>query len=256
VRLLLGLPTAGSPTAPFLESLSALRAPAGCVDLDRDIVSGNFIPAQRELIFEEALSRRFDVLAMIDDDIAFPPDALEKLTAVLDEDPQTALVGALYYSRDGLRPMAVDRWSGSDTTTALVPAFDDRSAVVVDGVGFGCCVIRLSSIASFQRPFLTAHVVLQSKARWVRIADEDYLFCERLRREGLRVRLHGGVRCKHFDRESQRLMPERWEDDVRTASPRMYVRTPSGESLIAPNESLPRGREDHIKVELDYLKID
>lgn len=256
MRLLLGLPTAGSPTSPFIESLGTLRLPAGCIDFDRCVVSGNFIPAQRELIVEEALERRFDVLAMIDDDVAFPPDALKLLVAALDDDPKTALVGALYYSRDGLRPMAVDRWNGMDTTTAVIPAFDDRSARIVDGVGFGCVVVRVSAIAALERPFLTAHVILQRRERWVRIADEDYLFCERLRKEGFHVRLHGGVRCKHFDRESKRLLPERWEDPALTASPRMYVRTPQGERLIAVDEKLPRGREEHLAVPLDYLRVD
>lgn len=204
---------------------------------------------------EEAVARSFDVLAMIDDDIVFPPDALRALIGVLDDDPQTALVGALYYSHDGLRPMAVDCWTGADTTTALIPAFDDHSPSIVDGVGFGCVVIRLSALAPLQRPFLSAHIILQPAERWVRVADEDYLFCERLRRSGWRVQLHGGVRCKHFDRQTQRLVPDRWEDPAATSSRRMYVRTPQGEALIAPNDSLPRGREEHLTVPLDYLRL-
>ena len=255
MKLLLGLPTAGSPTAPFLESLSRLRLPAGCTDFDRCLVFGNFTPAQRELIVDEALARSFDVLAMIDDDIEFPPDALAKLVGALEEQPQTAIVGALYYSHDGLRPMAVDQWNGSDTTTALIPAFDDRSASIVDGVGFGCVAVRLSALASLARPFLTAHVILQPQERWVRVADEDYLLCERLRRSGWDVRLHGGVRCKHFDRQTQRLVPEVWEDLAATSSRRMYVRTPQGESLIVPDESLPRRTEEHVTVPLDYVRI-
>ena len=256
MRLLLGLPTAGSPTAPFLESLSNLRLPRNCVDFDRYLVSGNFIPAQRELMFDEALARGFDVLAMIDDDIAFPPDALELLVAALDDDPQTALAGALYYSRDGLRPMAVDRWDGADTTTALVPAFDDRSAGIVDGVGFGCAVIRLSAVAALAPPFLSAHIVIQRSQRVVRITDEDYLFCERLRRAGWRVRLHGGVRCRHYDRASNRLLPERWEDPATTSRRRMYVRTENGEALIAPDDTLPCGGEHHRPVTIDYVRVD
>lgn len=256
MRLLLGLPSAGSLTAPFLESLSGLQLPTSCVEFDRCVVTGNFVPAQRELIIDEALDRGFDLLAMIDDDIVFPADALQKLVAALDADPQTALVGALYYSRDGLRPMAVSRWSGKDTTSALVPAFDDRSAVVVDGVGFGCTVVRLSALATLDRPFLSAHVIIQRAQRVVRIADEDYLFCERLRQAGWRVRLHGGVRCGHYDRATRRLMPERWEDAAATARTRMYVRTEQGEALIEPNDALPCGREEHRAVTLDYVTVD
>ena len=255
MRLLLGLPSAGSPAAPFLESLAALVLPPGCVDFDRCLVSGNFIPAQRELILDEALSRGFDVLAMIDDDIAFPPDALARMDGVLNEDPATALVGALYYSRDGLRPMAVHNWSGEDTTTACIPAFDD-SAVIVDGVGFGCVVIRLSAVAALSRPFLSAHIFVQRKARRVWVADEDYLFCERLRRAGHHVRLHAGVRCRHFDRKTEQFAPAQWEDPSVTARARMYVLTPSGEALIDLDETVPRGHEEHRTVTFDYLTVD
>ena len=256
MRLLLGLPTAGSPTKPFLESLGKLQLPAACADFDRCLVNGNFIPAQRELIFDEALRRGFDFLAMIDDDIAFPPDALQLLFAALEEDSQTALAGALYYSRDGLRPMAVADWNGLDTTSALVPAFDDRSAVIVDGVGFGCTLVRTSALAEFERPFLSAHVVIAREQRIVRIADEDYLFCERLRHAGWRVRLHGGVRCKHYDRNAQQLMPAAWEDPAVTSRPRMYVRTAQGEALVEPDYSLPRSREEHRAVTVEYLLVD
>jgi len=256
VRLLLGLPSAGSMTAPFLESIAKMNLPATCSHFDRFVVTGNFIPAQRELIFEEALAKQFDVLAMIDDDIVFPPNALELLIQALDDDPKTALAGALYYSRDGLRPMAVDRWNGEDTTTALVPAFDDTTAGIVDGVGFGCVAIRLSALAQLERPFLSAHIVIQRTQRLVRITDEDYLFCERLRRAGWNIRLHGGVRCRHYDRASKRAFPEKWEDNATTSRRRMYVRTPQGEALIEPDDSLPCGAEEHSPAVFDYVRVD
>lgn len=256
MKLLLGLPTGGTPSAPFLESLAAIRIPPNYTDVERAVVSGNFIPAQRELIAEEALARGYDTIAMIDDDIVVPADALEKLCAVLDEDSKTAMAGALYYSRDGLRPMVVDSWEGTDTTGAIVPAFDDHSTVVVDGVGFGCAVIRAAAMRTVERPFFSAHVFIEPKFRRVRITDEDYLFCERLRHAGYVVRLHAGVRCKHYDRGTNRLIPERWEDPATTSRRRMYVRTSDGESLIDADQSLPRAREEHRAVTLDYLRVE
>ncbi|MGA3039104.1 MAG: glycosyltransferase [Vulcanimicrobiaceae bacterium] len=243
-------------TAPFLESVAKMQLPSSCSYFDRYVVTGNFIPAQRELIFDEALAKQFDVLVMIDDDIVFPPDALERLIKTLEDDPQTGLVGALYYSRDGLRPMAVDRWNGGDTTTALVPAFDDSTAGIVDGVGFGCVAIRLEALAQLERPFLSAHIIIQRAQRLVRITDEDYLFCERLRRGGWKVRLHAGVRCRHYDRASKMLVPAKWEPLTETTRQRMYVRTEQGEALIEPDDSLPCGHEEHRPVMLDYVSVD
>lgn len=257
MKLLIGLPSAGAMTAPFLESLAKLHLPERVTELDRCVVTGNFIPAQRELILEEAIAREFDVVVMIDDDMVVPDNAFDLLLGALEDDPQTALAGALYYSRDGLRPMAVDRWNGEDTTTALVPAFDERNASVVDGVGFGCAAIRVSALAELERPYLSAHIVIQRAQRMVRITDEDYLFCERLRKAGWRIRLHGGVRCHHYDRTTKRAFPEKWEDAAVTSRPRMYVRTEQGgEALIEPDDSLPCGREEHSPATFEYVRVD
>ena len=163
---------------------------------------------------------------MIDDDIVVPPDAFEKLFDALESDPQAGIAGALYYSRDGLRPMAVDAWIGTETTCALVPAFDDTTAVLVDGLGFGCVIVRTAALRELEAPYLSTHVILEKSARRVRVADEDYLFCERLRSVGRTIRLHGGVRCGHFDRATNKIVPEVWEQPEVTNRQRMYVRTP------------------------------
>ena len=90
----------------------------------------------------------------------------------------------------------------------------------------------------------------------MRIADEDYLFCERLCAAGKTVLLHAGVRCGHYDRASDKIFPERWQNPSVTNVQRMYVRTPEGEALIAPDFSLPANPEVHQRVEFDYLRVD
>ena len=127
MRLFLGIPTAGAPAAPFLESLRAIALPAHASGFERAVITGNFVPAQREIIVERALSWNADVIAMCDDDMVLPPDALERLCALLEADPGTGVAGALYYSRDGLRPMAVDAWDPHDTRRGWIPAFDGKA---------------------------------------------------------------------------------------------------------------------------------
>src|SRR6185437_13820561 len=68
VKLLLGIPTSGAPTQPFLESLAQLAIPGNVTSLEHYTVQGNFIPAQRELIVERALALGVDALVMCDDD--------------------------------------------------------------------------------------------------------------------------------------------------------------------------------------------
>jgi hypothetical protein len=250
---MLGIPTAGSPTQPFLASLAALRLPASAAAFDRSTVSGNFVPAQRELLVRRALAAGADVLAMVDDDMVLPPDALALLCAELDATPDAALVGALYYSRDGLRPMAADGWRSDDTRAGYIPAFAN-DARAVDAVGFGCVVLRLAALAALAPPYFHAQVFLEEVAGRARVCNEDYLLCERLRGAGFGVRLHAGVRCGHYDRGSDRVQPERWEEPSATDRPRMMVVEPGPRFTLVPYDPAHAGSsERHETARIEYL---
>jgi hypothetical protein len=250
----MGIPTAGSPAAPFLQSLAALRLPAAVTTMERRTVSGNFVPAQREVILRSALAIGADFIAMIDDDMVLPTDALVRLYDVIAGDDRIGLVGALYYSRDGLRPMAVSGWDAARTTSAYTPGFDGRTAVNVDGVGFGCVLIRGSVLHELKRPFFGAQIFIEERAGRVRICNEDYLFCAALRAVNRRVMLHSGVRCGHYDRASGRTFPERPETAAQTESPRMTVSLPDGKPALIPlAHDVPEAREAHESTTIEYV---
>ncbi len=251
MKLFIGIPTSGSPTKPFVESLSALETPATVTSMDRTVVTGNYVPAQRELIVRRALARGADRLLMCDDDMVLPKDALAKLSAVLDEDPACALAGALYYSRDGFRPMAVDKWNPDDTTSANVPGFGE-APVAVDGVGFGCVLLRLDALPSMQPPYFSAHIFIEPTASRVRVCNEDYLFCARLRADSFKVVLHPGVRCGHFDRTSGAVQPEAWENARVTSEPRMAV-LKDGIQQLVPLAQSASGTERHESAAISYV---
>jgi GT2 family glycosyltransferase len=254
VKLLIGIPTGGSPCDPFLQSLASLRLPACITSVERRTVAGNFVPAQRELIFRYALEREADLIAMLDDDMVLPSTAIADLCDALMADPQAALAGALYYSRDGIRPMAVADWDASRTTAAHVPGFDGTSPVEVAGVGFGCTLLRASALRGLTQPFLRTHVFIEERAARVRVCDEDYLFCETLRRAGSRILLHSGVRCGHFDRATGRTFPERWEDASATRVPRMAVRYPDGTTALVPlAPGVAEAAERHVAASIEYV---
>ncbi len=254
MKLLIGIPTAGNPTKPFLETLGGLELPLAVTSVDRITVSGNFVPAQRELIVRRALSVQADVLAMIDDDMVLPADALAQLLAVLASNERCALVGALYYSRDGLRPMAVSGWDERCTTSARTPAFDDRTPVAVDGVGFGCVLARVNAIATLAPPIFQTQVYVEEAANRVRVCNEDYLLCAKLRRAGWTVVLHPGVRCGHYDRARDTVMPQSWEPLSVTSTDRMTVQHADGTVAMVPfDASAPQQPERHVAAGLDYI---
>ena len=243
MKLLIGIPTGGQPTRPFLDALSALELPPAITEADRLVWNGNAVAVQREMIARDAVQRGADLLAMIDDDIVAPPDALAKLIGALEADPGAALAGALYYSRDSARPMAVARWSSGDTTAAAIPAYADGKVALVDGVGFGCVVLRVAALRALARPYFAAHVYVDPSARSVRQCDEDYLLCERLRASGRRVLLHAGVRCGHYDRGSGTTAPRAWETDAETDRLRMIVLQGDRTALVPFDDTVPRAVE-------------
>ncbi len=252
MRLLVGIPTAGAPTQPFLTSLAHLAPSSAVEDIDRYVVTGNYVPAQRELIAERAIAEGFDLFAMFDDDMVLTPDALPRLIDTLTADPQCAVVGALYYSRDGFRPMAVTRWDDTNTTTATIPAFE-HAPVAVDGVGFGCVIVRTAALATLAAPYFPANVYVERDPPRVRICNEDYRFCSRVRAAGHRVVLHAGVRCGHFDRASGTVFPRSWEALEITRHERVAV-IRDGVPCLIPYEALPPGNETRQEAELTYIR--
>jgi GT2 family glycosyltransferase len=180
---------------------------------------------------------------MIDDDIIAPPDGLAKLVDALLADPGAAIAAALYYSRDGARPMAVTRWVSTDTTSAAIPPFDGASVRAVDGVGFGLVVVRVAALRALSQPYFAAHLYVDERARAVRQCDEDYLFCERVRAAGWRVLLHGAVRAGHYDRAGETVWPRAWESDAETDRLRMIVREGDAVRLVPFDDRVPRAAE-------------
>ncbi len=256
MKLLLGLPGAGHPTKPFLDSLAALQLPPEVTAIDRYVVTGNFIPGQRELCVRRALALGADVLVMIDDDMQVPPDALVMLCDALALDPALAVAGALYYSRDGIRPMAATRWTSANTTTASIPAFHE-GIVRVDAVGFGCVALRVAALARLSAPYFDVQIFIEEGAARVRLCNEDFLLCERLRGAGYGVALHAGVRCGHYDRERGAIEPLHWESPGQTQAERMIVMRPGPHYELVPYDATgATADERHAAARLDYVSVD
>jgi hypothetical protein len=256
LRVILGVASGGQPTAPFLEGLAKLRLPKNVAPLQRSFAFGNFVPAQRELIMNDAVDDMFDYLFFVDDDVELPEHALEMLLETAEADPRTAIVGGLYYSRDSARPVTVADWNSSDTSTAHIPPFSSTSTGIVDGVGFGCALLRVSAAKNLAKPYFPAHVYIERSARLVRICDEDFLYCERVRQAGHVVRLDARVRCLHYDRSSNTSAPVAWEADDVTSVPRMIVADGGVVSLVPFDAAAPRVVENHVRADISYITVD
>lgn len=252
MNLVIGIPSAGNPAQPFLESLRQLTLPESITGFGNITVTGNYVPAQRELLARHALRVNGDVLLMIDDDIVVPPDALTKLLSVFENDPRAGVAGGLYYARDGIRPMAVAGWNPLDTTSAYTPAFL-HDPVEVDGVGFGCVLVKCAVFKALGEPYFSAQVFLEESLRRVRVCNEDYLFCKRAAEAGFATYLHAGVRLGHYDRGTGTTFPLAWESDEATNHARMSVMRGDQFALVPLDEHVPRVDERHMQANLEYI---
>lgn len=253
MKILLGIPTAGNMTKPFLDGLATLALPASCTLFDRTVFFGNYVPAQREMMLRDAIERDFDYLVMIDDDVVVPAHAIETLTTIARSDANVGVVGGLYYSRDGLKPMTVEGWTSASTSTAAIPAFTQHSAGEVSGIGFGCVLIDVAKARTLARPFFSPQIVIERAARRVRLANEDYRFCERMIEAGFTVRLAAAVRCGHYERSTDRIMPAAWESDEVTGVRRMAVSENGSERLVPFDERTGVAPERHETAAIEYL---
>jgi hypothetical protein len=103
-----------------------------------------------------------------------------------------------------------------------------------------------------QPPYFGAQIFLEPAASRVRVCNEDYLFCARLRSLNWRVILHAGVRCGHYDRASGVVFPQQWEDPEVTSQPRMAVMS-GGANRLVPVEAAESSNETHERVDLTYV---
>jgi hypothetical protein len=198
MRLFLAILSPGTPAAPFLESLKKLRLPKGTVTM-HSVVTGDFVPAQREILFTQALDWGADYILALDDDINLHENTLLALNDAINKDERAAVVGAVSLSRGGLEPMVRGTWDAANPVPTPIEA-----------VGFGCALIRASILRDFQRPYFASQVFLDTSAGRASVRNEDYLFCERVRNAGYSVLLHAGVRVARLDvgRPPQLSIPE------------------------------------------------
>ena len=112
-------------------------------------------------------------------------------------------------------------------------------------------------VAAFSRPFFATQIYVERNAGRVRVCNEDYLFCAKLRGAGYRVMLHPEVRCAHYDRSKAHAFPERWEDPQMTNRKRVLARIGERYALI-PLEEAPKtvARERQIAADVTYIESD
>lgn len=176
------------------------------VDCDRhsrlgqigSIVAGPRIGENRNRMVDAFATTDFEWLWMVDADMVFAPDALERLLAT-----KHHVVGGLCRTSEGKPTM----WRFTDgLDTERVEAWDDGDIVEVDATGTGCLLIHRSVLSRMKAKYASLESGAENPYPWFidglcsRKGDplgEDTAFCVRARGLGIPIFVHTGVKVGH-----------------------------------------------------------
>lgn len=161
------------------------------------------IPAGRNVLVEQFLASNHDFLWMVDTDMGWGTGALQKLKGMAwkhaGANATVPVVGAYTIGEFGGPPDGMggyDRrhapvmYRASDPRAQLTlmgdDEYDDGDVVRVDATGAACLLIHRSAVRDWSGWFDTAPNM-----------GEDIAFCMRLRRLGIPLYVHTGVKTSH-----------------------------------------------------------
>lgn len=192
----------GTVRAEFMTSLlGVLRRGATHLDEVLAVRSGPNIAAARNLIVERFLAeQRAPWLWMLDTDMVFAADTLDRLVAAADSRTRP-IMGALCYQEtdDGqVRPTMYELVEGP--AFAWYQQWPDDAAVPVAATGAACLLMHrtaLENIASRNRSRNTPWPWFKETEFGGRRIGEDMAFCLRAGVARIPVHVHTGIRAGH-----------------------------------------------------------
>lgn len=192
----------GTVRAEFMASVTGvLRDGSAPVQAVIGVSSGPNISKARNLLAAAFLEdHAAPWLWMLDTDMIFGPDALDRLTAAAD--PVLAPVaGALYMTAGNGEPgpaMYELGETGGRTRFRILRAWPEDTLLQVGATGTGCLLVHRTALAAI------AAAAKDEAAPWFRETDngagligEDLTFCLRAAGAGIPVHVHTGIQAGH-----------------------------------------------------------
>jgi glycosyltransferase involved in cell wall biosynthesis len=241
MKILIGIPTPEYIYHDFaLENLPDIVSHTRKTHPDWEIVithqTGVRTDSNRNAILKEALEGNFDYILWLDADMLYPP---EILTAYFDAskelDQAIDVIGCLYFKRNHpYNPIAYVK-SGEVVKpfkTLLPSAISPDTLYEVDGVGYGGMMVNMKVYEKLGDKKWTRygpnfHIPEEVEGK----LTHDLQFCTDVKKAGMSVKLHGGVRPGHLainpvDIEDWRRATEE-EFDFKNKAPRVIAIIPT-----------------------------
>jgi hypothetical protein len=182
------IPCYGSANALFFLSFTKLINRFNELGVDYKIIPeiSTYIPWARETLSKEAFLEDCEWVLWFDADVVFEPNAILYLMQEIDKTPYDIVSPSIHTRMAPHFPMV---YKGKEP----VQLPKDQEWIKADAVGFGCVLMRNSTMQSIERPHFTAGV--NDKQR---LLGEDIYFFRQAKKAGLKLGVNLFVRFGHF----------------------------------------------------------
>lgn len=197
----------GQVTAHFHESL--LNLVVGDAMGPKRIVNGGGrlgmqssanISTARNDIVRHFLGRDAEWLWMVDTDMVFDPDTLERLVAAADPDTAPIVGGLCFGIEDGILFPTLYDIGGDENEIEFLRynIWPPDQLMPVFGTGAACLLIHRRVLEVVQaKAFSTVHPWFQEREVMGKAVGEDLTFCMRAQIAGFPVQVHTGIKIGH-----------------------------------------------------------
>lgn len=152
-------------------------------------VEGTLGPHNRWLAGQQAIKTQCDYLWLVDNDMAFPPDALLRLLAAKKD-----LIGAAYNSRVLPRRTVVKTQDETGATIVPDAATFPPHPFVCHALGSGCKLVRVEALSRIPQPWFA----LEWDATGALSKTDDVWFCEQAKKVGIETWCDPTIDVRHI----------------------------------------------------------
>lgn len=193
-KILIAIPCMDMLSARFAQSLATMKKTEQCIV---SFLIGSLVYDSRNKLAAYAVDIEADFIMWLDSDMVFPPDTLERMLKVMDENPQIDILSGIYYRRGApFSPVAFKTLELNEEGKCI---FEDLTEVPeeiseIAGCGFGCVLMKtdcLFDMASKQDKYglwFTPYAEV----------GEDCSFCIKAREEGYKIYCDPSIELGHM----------------------------------------------------------
>ena len=192
MRIGIALPLGKTVDGKFVSSfVNILKENLSVYDIDILTHTDIYVDRARNELVKKAIVSKCDYVWFLDTDHIFPQGTLTRLLKLM-KDKNADIVSGLYFTRTP-PVIPVIRKYVDDT---YEPIFDYSGVIEVDGIGFGCCLIKTELFKKLEFPYFDGKY--EERYGFQGFIGEDLYFCRNIRKLGIKIYVDTDLIIQHI----------------------------------------------------------